>query len=59
MGKDLAILEEKSLKSVGFFELFRFATKFDVLLMIFGSIAAVINGVIQPLLAQFIANTSD
>ncbi|KAL4480238.1 hypothetical protein ABPG74_020754 [Tetrahymena malaccensis] len=51
--------EEIEIKTVGFFKLFRFATKLDYTLMAVGTVAAALNGVAQPLLAQFIGNTSN
>lgn len=37
---------EGTVKTVGFFKLFRFATKLDILLMIVGGIAAAVNGAV-------------
>ncbi|KAL4480723.1 hypothetical protein ABPG72_014498 [Tetrahymena utriculariae] len=49
--------EKAEIKTVGFFKLFRFATKLDYMLMAVGTIVAALNKVAQPLLAQFIGNT--
>ncbi|EAR93470.2 ABC transporter family protein (macronuclear) [Tetrahymena thermophila SB210] len=51
--------ETTNLKPAGFFELFRFASKLDIFLMVFGSIAAVVNGILQPLMSQIIGRTTN
>ncbi|KAL4480240.1 hypothetical protein ABPG74_020756 [Tetrahymena malaccensis] len=51
--------ESTNLKPVGFFELFRFASKLDIFLMVLGAVAAIINGVIQPLMSQIIGQTTN
>ncbi|KAL4480720.1 hypothetical protein ABPG72_014495 [Tetrahymena utriculariae] len=51
--------ESINLKPAGFFELFRFASKLDIFLMVFGAIAAIINGIIQPLMSQIIGQTTN
>ncbi|EDK31811.1 multidrug resistance protein-like transporter family ABC domain protein (macronuclear) [Tetrahymena thermophila SB210] len=51
--------ENIHLKPVGFFQLFKFASKLDVFLMVFGAIAAMVNGVLQPLMSQIIGRTTN
>lgn len=51
--------EEDELPKVSFFELLRFATKTDVLLMILGSAAAIINGIALPMFALIFGQMTD
>ncbi|XP_059178857.1 bile salt export pump-like [Physella acuta] len=42
---------------VGFFELFRYASKLDVVLILVGSLSAIVNGMGWPMLIVFFAGT--
>ncbi|KAL4480239.1 hypothetical protein ABPG74_020755 [Tetrahymena malaccensis] len=51
--------ESTDLKPVTFFQLFKFATKLDIFLMVVGAIAAMVNGILQPLMSQIIGKTTN
>jgi hypothetical protein len=50
------ISEKDDNDQVGFLDLFRFATKFDITLLIFGTICAGVMGAIQPMIIIFIGD---
>lgn len=52
-------MEDDDLKPVGFFKLFRFATKLDIILMVVGSIAAAAMGTAMPAFAYIWGKMTD